>query len=366
MRVRAHSLAASLFPAIVKSTAPPRRAAAAVLSAVALVAALAAGPARAQVPDVEALKRCAQIEDPELRLACYDAAVQGPGGGPERSPLLEPVRNATTPDTRVSLIEDRWSIGVSGRDDRFDLRPHKPSYFLLGRYSDSPNRLPQTPSQPPPAESELPLKHVEAKFQVSFKLKLADLEDVFGASLWAAYTQQAHWQLYNSSISRPFRETNYEPEVMLAFHPDRNVLGWRWRLFAIGFNHQSNGRADPLSRSWNRLTATFGFDQGNFGLLVRPWIRVRGDGEDDNPDIMKFMGYGDVVGVYKYRRHTLSLLGRYNTNSAKGALQFAWSFPLHRRLRGYLEAFTGYGESLIDYNVRQSTIGIGISLADWL
>jgi phospholipase A1 len=337
----------------------------------ALVAAWMAGAAAAQAPDgrprdVEALKRCAAIDDARDRLACYDAAVPRPAEPPSVSPLLDQVKRALTPDSGPPLIDDRWAIGVSATDSRFDLRPHKPSYFLVGRYSDSPNRLPASPTKPALADA-LSIKEVEAKFQVSFKVKLADFDDVFGAAVWAGYTQQSQWQVYNSGVSRPFRETNYEPEVMLAFHPDRTVLGWRWRLMALGLNHQSNGRDEPLSRSWNRITATFGFDQGNFGLLIRPWLRIRESREkDDNPDITRYQGYGDVVGVYRYRDNTLALLARYNPATGYGAGQLTWSFPLHRRVRGHLQVFTGYGESLIDYNVRQNTIGLGISLADWL
>jgi phospholipase A1 len=31
-----------------------------------------------------------------------------------------------------------------------------------------------------------------------------------------------------------------------------------------------------------------------------------------------------------------------------------------------VKVFSGYGESLIDYNWKQSTLGIGITLNDWL
>ncbi|MCS7101949.1 MAG: phospholipase A [Burkholderiaceae bacterium] len=309
------------------------------------------------------LERCARLEDPLQRLACFDRQVPPPAGAPASA--LAPL-----PAAEPSLLGERWSIGVAGRDSRFDLRAHKPSYLLPARYSDAPNRLPASPTKPPLAKP-LDLQASEAKFQLSFKVKLADFGRIAGrlppAALWIGYTQQSQWQVYNAGTSRPFRETNYEPEAILAFHPDRTVLGWRWRLAAVGFNHQSNGRAEPLSRSWNRVYLLAGVERGDFGLLARAWMRIREDyAKDDNPDITRYLGYGDLVAVYRQADHTLSLLARYNPASGKGAAQLAWNFPLQRRVRGYLQLFSGYGESLIDYNVRQNTIGLGVSLADFL
>lgn len=313
--------------------------------------------------DLDEVRRCAAIGDDRLRLACFDAAVQSTAvTRPQPSPLL--VQPAEAP--AVSMLEERWAIGVSGRDSRFDLRPHKPSYFLLARYSDSPNLRPTSPAKEP-LPADLDVQNVEAKFQVSFKLKLADFSDFAGAGLWAAYTQQSHWQVYNAGASRPFRESDYEPELMLGLHPDVEALGWRWRLLVLGFNHQSNGRSEPLSRSWNRVYAQFGIERDRFALLLRPWWRVpESSGDDDNPDVTTYLGHGDIVGVYRTGGHSFSALGRYNFSSGYGALQLDWHFPVARRVRGYLQLFTGYGESLIDYNVRQTTIGIGVSLADHL
>jgi phospholipase A1 len=48
-----------------------------------------------------------------------------------------------------------------------------------------------------------------------------------------------------------------------------------------------------------------------------------------------------------------------------GAAQFTWSFPLAGNLRGYMELFKGYGESLIDYNHNATYLGLGVSLLDW-
>lgn len=314
----------------------------------------------------EPLAACARIEDAAARLRCFDR-LMGRDTDALKSDALLP--DAPGGERMPSLIDNRWSLGAAARERRFDFRPHRPSYFLAARYSDAPNTLPTSPAKPF-LEAPLDIKALESKFQVSFKVKLADFDDAIpyfpGAALWGAYTQQNQWQIYNAGQSRPFRETNYEPELMLAAPRDIDVFGWRWRLLVIGVNHQSNGRAEPLSRSWNRVVAQFGFEQGNFVVLLRPWLRIKENApKDDNPDITRFLGHGDASVSYHYGAHSFSALGRYQPASGKGALQLNWHFPLQRGVKGYVQAFSGYGESLIDYNVRQNTIGIGIALADF-
>ena len=208
-----------------------------------------------------------------------------------------------------------------------------------------------------------PARH-RGEVPASFKTKA--FENVFGdnGDIWMGYTQSSHWQVYDAANSRPFRETNYEPEVLLVFRNNYSLLGWKGRMAAVGLNHQSNGRADPLSRSWNRVMFNVGLDRDNWSVMLRPWYRIpESRGDDDNPDIEDYMGRGDLTVVRVAGDNEFSLMARH---SLRGGDRFArraavrLGFLITRQLRGHLQVFDGYGESMIDYNHRATYVGFGV------
>lgn len=211
-------------------------------------------------------------------------------------------------------------------------------------------------------------QYKEAKFQLSFKVLL--LEDIlnYDAHLYFGYTQLSMWQLYDRERSAPFRDTNYEPELIATLNSVRPLRQIMLRKTDLGIVHQSNGTRPPDSRSWNRVYARFHFDIDNFAFAIRPWWRIPDpDHRDDNQNIERYMGYGDAVVAYSLKNHIISVLVRNNfkTSDNKGAVEINYSFPLTRILTGLVQYFNGYGESLIDYNRRVNRFSLGIALSDW-
>ncbi|MCC7039928.1 MAG: phospholipase A [Burkholderiales bacterium] len=326
----------------------------------------------------EALAECHAIGDPTQRLACYDrltgratraAAPMDASATPDATAAgrSAPARAAAPAAARnaPSMIDTGWSLLPDS--PRYDIRFYNPNYLLFGRYTNDVNRAPyQALAQL--AGEDVDLDKVEAKFQLSFKARLWTTDDRRW-SLWAAYTQQNQWQVYNDDLSRPFRETNYMPELFVTYAPKLDLGGgFRLGLLNAGFNHQSNGRTDTLSRSWNRLFAEAGIENGNLALFGRLWWRIpESDDKDDNPDITDYYGYVNVSALYRWQGHSFLASARGNVAKGKGAFEFGWtSPPIFGPLRGYVQVFTGYGESMIDYNWNQTTIGAGVALSDGL
>jgi len=317
-------------------------------------------------------RACAAIASDPERLACYDAAYP-------RRVMPTPSAERTATDTSVlyahdepaptrteqrSLLDSRWELEPDSKLGAFNIRGYKPLYVLPFFHTSNINASPRSPS--PNHDVELPerLKAAEMKFQLSFKGKI--LENLFGdnGDLWLGYTQASHWQVANPQISRPFRETNYEPELMLVFRSNMHLLGWDGHLLGIGVNHQSNGRSLPLSRSWNRVIGQAGFEHGDWTVMIRPWLIFKESfDKSDNPDIGNYIGHGDVQIVRVWNGHEFALMLRPSPEG--GAAQFDWAFPIHNQLRGHVQLFDGYGESLIDYNHRATYVGLGLSLLEW-
>ncbi|MFC0336152.1 phospholipase A1 [Kushneria avicenniae] len=204
----------------------------------------------------------------------------------------------------------------------------------------------------------------EVKFQ--FSVKVGILDDIFGdnGDLYFAYTQRSWWQAYNADASSPFRETNYEPELFLSFDNSSMLGGWTNTANRVGLVHQSNGRSDPLSRSWNRIYVDSIWQKGNLTLSVAPFWRVpESEKDDDNPDIENYVGYADITLNYLFDNgHEVTWLARGNPGKGNFGNQLDYSFPLHGKIRGFLQYYEGYGESLIDYDHYNRRIGLGFSL----
>ncbi len=316
------------------------------------------------------LEECACIQDDAERLACYDHLAGRKTEASEVTATLPPGEQASplsTPQGTItgdapSYLTRHWELDASKPRGHLAFMSHRDTYIMPLTYNISPNR---TPGHTGEVDT---VQEAEAAFQVSMKVKL--WQDILGEDLdlWFGYTQRSFWQVYATDDSSPFRETNYEPEVLLSYRINKPLLGGQLRMATLGLNHQSNGRAEPLSRSWNRLLGSLGWEYRGLVIQYKTWYRLpEKEDEDDNPDILTFMGPGELWVHYNLGGHRLGAMWRNNCrlHDNRGALQLDWAFPLGRKLKGYVQYFTGYGESLLDYDHPVDRIGLGVILDHW-
>ena len=368
-----------------------------------LFAVAAALPAAAVAND--AALQCTLLQDNALRLACYDKvfAAQLPPEQPlpeheaDGKPQLDVVQSVRqsignkeatlvfdTPEGQAepsqeladaaaayTPLSQMYDLDANDPHGILTVREHNPMYLMPVWYNSSPNYAPSSPTRGAASQERFSdQKRIETKMQVSFKSKIA--EDLFKsrADLWFGYTQKSDWQIYNQGRrSAPFRNTDYEPEIFIT-QPVKSQLPWggRLRMLGVGFAHQSNGQSRPESRSWNKVYAMAGMEWGKLTVIPRVWMRLfDSSGEDnDNPDLTKYLGYGDVKLQYRLNdKHNFSTTLRYNPKSGYGAAEAAYTFPIKGKLQGVVRGFHGYGESLIDYNHKQSGIGFGLMFNGW-
>lgn len=344
------------------------------------VAASWAAPTQAQD-----LSSCRALADAAKRLACFDALAAPPASATGPTPPASALSSVATPATAPpspaasvaeppSVWEQYWEMTPATRREPFTLRPYRTNYFLPVFAHDRMNRQPTSLSAANNAAASVAYRDTEAKFQLSVRTKLAEDVVIPGSSIWVGYTQQSLWQLWNSRISSPFRSTDYEPELIYVAPVAADLpLGWKLRFAQLGVVHQSNGQSLPLSRSWNRTYVGAGIDQGNWSLAARVWARWRErPGSDDNPQIESYLGRGELtLRNASAGGHVASLRWRSTLSSVgRGSLQLDYAFPLwgarpDARLKGHLQVFSGYGQSLLDYTFRQTSFGLGFSLQDW-
>ncbi len=274
-------------------------------------------------------------------------------------------------------------------DDNFDKRkfegfkrllPYRRNYLMFYGYD-----FIKHPPRASAGEKFGDRRQAEAKFQISMKFPLFQDFLSSGGDLYAAYTQQSMWQIFNGSTSRPFRETNYQPEIFLDFDfHDKNkfVKTLHVRNIIASIIHQSNGQDRPKSRSWNRANLEVILGYKNWTIGGNIWNRFnekpyKADDKstDDNPDLEDFIGRQNIYLRYDFKRendkkYSFLLLHQndfFKYDVGKGFTKVEFTFPsnFNKNFDFIIQYFNGYGESLIDYDIRVSKIYIGVLLTDW-
>ncbi len=251
----------------------------------------------------------------------------------------------------------------------------------------------------------------QVKFQFSVKYNLWPNETP--STVQFGYTQLNKWNMY--SASSPFTETNYNPEAFYTYdfrahgHAIARVADDAQQSDLVkdtaaapapapdaerdvrctasflrgGFEHQSNGLGGVSSRGWNRV-----YGEARGGCELGPVAYVTGDltawlppfGDSDNPDISKYLGSGDLTvalglssddwwgaaevaaTVRKGWRAAIGVGGlevdaRWRPGYA--SLSKSWRFIPYF----FGQMYTGYGETLLDYNNPETSIRIGFGLS---
>jgi phospholipase A1 len=268
------------------------------------------------------------------------------------------VKNTTETKTKESM-QDWLNAG-------FGLKPYKTNYLLPYGYRDGKYKS--------YIQSDK-YTNKEAEIQISLKLYLGHGLLGLNERYYISYTHQAFWQIY--ADSSPFRETTYNPEAFVIFPIlDDSFLQMSSLKFAVA--HRSNGQgnnenavfvssADDLgnrSRSINYFYTTLSLQHDTLITDLSVWAPFPGSTTlDDNPDLMDYIGYGSVKFSYLMNKQMFTLMGRANLATGNGAVEATYSYPLLDDVYLYGKIFSGYAESLIDYNNYITKFSIGFSFS---
>jgi len=222
------------------------------------------------------------------------------------------------------------------------LSPYEPVYFVVGTRGGT-----------------------NARFQISLKYRLfqppVDRPASFHENLYLGYTQTSLWDL--DSPSKPFYDTTYNPSLFWMKDNVWQSASQRWFVgMNAGVEHQSNGRDGEESRSFNAFYAqpslNYRFDGGST-LSFAPRLRKYFAVASENADV------ADVRGRVAWRLAwaqddgaMISGLWR-DGKGGRDSYQVDVAWPLRdtwlSNMNGYLhlQYVNGYGQSLLDYNVRQ-------------
>ncbi|WP_330926522.1 phospholipase A [Candidatus Sororendozoicomonas aggregata] len=255
----------------------------------------------------------------------------------------------------ASLLFVLYSHYALSDENFLKIAPYRNNYLLLANYTETPDFQCFDRYNP----NDKPIDSIEVEFQLSLKTLVTKITAIDG-DCYLAYTQRSFWQAYQPSAY--FRDTSYQPEVFITVLRDKQWRLWQLTGTDIGFVHQSNGLGGERERSWNRLYIRQHLEKGRWLLEGQVAVRINAM-HNYNKDIVRYLG-NDVFSVsYTSGRKVFSFACRntVSSNFSRGAQWLSWSFPIvdDWRINGYIQAFSGYGQTLSGYEHYTNAIGVG-------
>ncbi|AHE54534.1 phospholipase A [Sphingomonas sanxanigenens] len=268
----------------------------------------------------------------------------------------EPVRSAALAardGTPLAAADGTAQSAVEERFNRFfgNISAYQPMYVAYGTAEDSELRV-----------------QLSFKYQVLGRTRKDPDFPAWSDGLYLGFTQKILWNLESDA---DFRDSNYMPELF--FRTPAMALGSNGAAgLQLGVLHESNGRSGGFSRSLNSVyvapTAMWNLGNG-YSVTAAPRLTFLFGGKAGNPDIRAYRGVtGLDFQIGKDDGLKLATHGRYNISNGRGALETELSYPLSEIFGGgpefylFVQNFTGYGESLIDYDRRMTRLRFGIAI----
>lgn len=209
------------------------------------------------------------------------------------------------------------------------------------------------------------------KFQLSLKFKLFGVEESsawrFMNGFYFSYTQLSLWDI--SADSSPFDDSNYMPEFFYFYDTKKKIGPVSQITLQGGLEHMSNGQDGADSRSANIVYIRPSFrigdtDKLNFVIAPKAWAYI--GSLSDNPDLADYAGYVSLRASVNFGKG-LSLMGIFHMGDDWDhfGTELNLTYPLDKLLKFdaffMVQYFTGYGESLLDYNQSASALRLGIA-----
>ena len=163
------------------------------------------------------------------------------------------------PAVRGSIIANP----LQEHDNPFTLYPYDPNYLLYTDTSDINKEAIKTYNWADKARKD------EVKYQLSRRFRCG------GHCRRQLGARRVLYSALPVAIVQPRRvfavpRNQLRAAAVRGWATDYRFAGWTLRDVEIGVNHQSNGRSDPTSRSWNRGYARLMAQNGNWQVDLKP------------------------------------------------------------------------------------------------